>query len=78
MFKFKVGDPQQYDDMGNYVGIREITEPTYYETLLVMDGFVECEHIVSREHLINRGYIEIFKSQEDEENKDAPKIRRKS
>lgn len=74
MFRFKVGDPQQYDDMGNYIGFEEITEPTYYETLVVMNGFVECEHLVSREHLLNRGYIEISESQKDEGEIEKEKI----
>lgn len=59
MFRFKVGDFRQYDNQGKFIGSREITEPTYYETLMVIDGFVECSNVVSREHLLNRGYIEI-------------------
>jgi len=81
MYKFKVGDLSQYDESGNYIGVQDITEPTYYETLLVVDGYVSCEHLVSREHLLNRGYEEISETQEEggeEEEKIVFKIRRKN
>jgi hypothetical protein len=73
-FYFKSGNYAHYDKDGYFIGPTGMDESSYYERLLTDNGLVVCEHEISREHLYNRGYIEISKEECEEMKKPRQEV----
>ncbi len=64
MWKFR-DNTYGYWEKEKFIGPSLIKEGAYHETLEVIDGYVECVHQVTREYLINRGYVEVLEKEEE-------------
>jgi len=69
--KLKSGRLQFYNKQGNWIGPTEMKEPTYYETLRVVNGVVETDHPITIQWLITRGYIIINGKKEEEQERES-------